>query len=76
MDEINASSVDHDSGKEEGTRMKLYKRQKGHAIWHWCRECSEYPAMRNDVQATAYRPLTGQLCEECKKIEAKGACQK
>ena len=75
MSEFGAGSRYPDPGKQEGTRMKLYKRRKGHDTWHWCKECSEYPTMRSDVQATAYRPLVGEFCQQCKSKEEKGDCQ-
>ena len=75
MGELDSGSVKRDAEKQVGTRMKLYKRQKGHATWHWCKECSEYPTMRSDVQATAYRPLVGEFCQQCKSKEEKGDCQ-
>ena len=75
MDEFKGGSVDRHAGQEEGTRMRLYKRRKGHDTWHWCKECNDYPVMRSDVQATAYTPTTGQLCEQCKSKEEKGDCQ-
>ena len=41
-------------------------------IYHWCRNCSKYPA--NPEGAKTSRP-EGQLCDECLEKEKKGTCQ-
>lgn len=40
-------------------------------IYHWCKNCSDYPA--SPQGATTTRPV-GQLCDQCRDKEAKGTC--
>ena len=40
-------------------------------IYHWCRNCSDYPS--NPQGATSERPV-GQLCDQCRAKEANGNC--
>lgn len=41
-------------------------------IYHWCTNCSKYPSISAGAKTT--RP-EGQLCDECREKEERGACQ-
>lgn len=41
-------------------------------IYHWCRNCSNYPG--SPQGATTTRPV-GRLCDQCKSKEENGTCR-
>lgn len=53
--------------------MKKYRRLRGSDTWHWCTNCSRWPALNYEEQTS--RPPNGELCNECKAKEAAGSCR-
>ena len=51
-----------------------FRRSVGHDTWHWCRNCSFWPASNYDEKKTSRRSLAGELCNECKAKQANGSC--
>ena len=51
-----------------------YRRKKGSDTWHYCRNCSKWPTSDYDEQHS--KPITGELCNECRGKEANGECRK
>jgi len=43
--------------------MTTYRRRRGHDIWHWCRDCSNWPTF--DYEERTTKPSSGELCNEC-----------
>ena len=54
--------------------MTEYRRKKGSATWHWCKNCSKWPIFDYDVRYS--KPSNGELCNECKAKEEKENCRK
>jgi CheY-like chemotaxis protein len=59
-------------GRKSHTR---YRRQEGSVVWHWCENCSTWPASGKFVQAN-FLPAEAQLCNECWIRNQDGACDK
>lgn len=53
--------------------MPWYRRPSGSDVWHWCSNCSRYPA--TDYETSPSTPRTGELCRECRKREEGGDCR-
>jgi hypothetical protein len=49
-----------------------YRRRKGQDTWHFCSNCSNWPASNYDVSYT--KPSYGELCNECKAKQAANNC--
>jgi len=47
---------------------------KGSDTWHYCTNCSKWPASNYDQSAA--KPTSGEFCNECKGKEKSGQCQK
>jgi hypothetical protein len=52
--------------------MATYVQAVGGTIWHWCRNCSHYPATVGKTRGT--RP-SWDLCDECKAKQRAGTCR-
>lgn len=63
--------------KEAQTKVKptvvTYRRRKEHDTWHWCRDCSTWPAYDYEEATSSSRP-TGELCNECNAKQIAGNC--
>ena len=53
--------------------MVEYRRKKGIDIWHWCKNCSNWPISDYDV-TYGKPPTTGELDNECKSKEKESNC--
>ncbi|MBN2322447.1 MAG: hypothetical protein JXQ30_01835 [Spirochaetes bacterium] len=51
-----------------------YRRLRGVDIWHWCKNCSKYPAKKFEERHT--KPTSGKLCDECLGKEKNKKCRK
>jgi hypothetical protein len=51
-----------------------YRRKKGSDVWHWCKNCSNWPGYPYDEQSD--KPKSGELCNECRRKETNGECNK
>jgi Protein of unknown function (DUF2442)/Domain of unknown function (DUF4160) len=49
-----------------------YRRRRGHDTWHWCRNCSTFPA--SNFESVSGRPSTGDMCNECRGKELTQCC--
>ncbi|HEX8163861.1 MAG TPA: DUF433 domain-containing protein [Pyrinomonadaceae bacterium] len=49
---------------------RAYRRRRGGDIWHWCLNCSTFPATDYEERRT---PL-GMMCNECSAKERDGNC--
>ena len=58
-------------GREIASRS--YRRVKGHDTWHWCRNCSSWPALDYEERTTSDH-FGGELCNECLTREKSGNC--
>jgi uncharacterized protein (DUF433 family) len=50
-----------------------YRRRKGGATWHWCGNCSTWPA--DDYEDSSARSTAGELCDECRAKQAASTCR-
>jgi hypothetical protein len=50
-----------------------YRKTKGSDSWHFCSNCSGWPADNYEEQAMA--PGTGELCNECRVKRREGNCR-
>ncbi len=55
--------------------MATYVRANGSDTWHWCKNCSNYPAANNIAEVSYTRPTKGELDNECKAKEKTGNCK-
>jgi hypothetical protein len=55
---------------------RILVRASGSDVWHWCRNCSNYPSRPVDqrVLLRGKRPRGGELCNQCKANEAAETC--
>jgi hypothetical protein len=49
----------------EETRMPEYRQKKTDYVWHWSRNCTQWPTYDYVVLRT--EPTEGTKCEECKQ---------
>lgn len=57
--------------------MTLYVKHKNENLWHWKKQCPQYPAVNlsdentenTDLELSNDKPATGNLCMQCAKIE-------
>jgi hypothetical protein len=54
-------------------RMPEYRRRKGSTVWHWCRNCSEWPL--TEFESVYTKPVSGELDAECRAKEDVGDCR-
>jgi uncharacterized protein (DUF433 family) len=63
--------------KKARTKIKAsvvtYRRRRGHDTWHWCSNCSAWPA--NDYEEGSSRPSAGEFCNECQVKQSAGNCR-
>lgn len=69
----------YSSGLKSAKRDKkdwftLYRRGRQQDTWHFCLNCSTWPA--RDFETTPQRPVSGELCNECEAKHKAGTCQK
>ncbi len=50
-----------------------YRKVKGSDTWHFCANCSRWPASNYDEQYS--KPTSGELCNECKAKKEAGNCK-
>ncbi|MCA1629728.1 MAG: DUF433 domain-containing protein [Acidobacteria bacterium] len=50
---------------------RTYRRRRGRDTWHWCLNCSTFPATDYEERRTS--PL-GEMCNECSAKERNGNC--
>jgi hypothetical protein len=55
--------------------MPVYIQARHSDTWHWCRNCSRYPAtpVQSGARIRTDRP-PGALCTECRRKERKANC--
>ena len=51
-----------------------YRKKKGSSNWHFCKNCSNWPAEDFDVRIT--RPNENDIDTECLKREKESLCKK
>jgi hypothetical protein len=51
-----------------------YRRKNGSDIWHWCKNCSNWP--ESDFEEIYFKPVSGEFDNECKALEKEGKCAK
>jgi len=54
--------------------MVEYRKRKGSDTWHWCTNCSNWPTV--NYERSTIKPTSGELCDECRRKEARGDCKK
>ena len=58
--------------------MPTYVQAYGSDTWHWCRNCSGYPAASNIAKRETHsgkeRPTSGELHNECLSKERSNNC--
>lgn len=62
-----------DAQREVVIAQRSYRRKKGHDTWHWCRNCSTWPASDYEERAVSDR-FAGELCNECHAKEKSSRC--
>jgi hypothetical protein len=57
--------------------MPLYRKRIDGDTWHWCSNCSNYPARDYDHEwhNGKGRPRSGELYNECRSKETAGTCR-
>jgi hypothetical protein len=55
--------------------MPTYRRRKGSDVWHWCRNRSNWPTSDYDEVTTRDRPSSGELDNQCRRLERDGDCR-
>lgn len=51
-----------------------YRKKDGSDVWHWCKNCTQYPTSGYREQTA--KPTTGELCNQCRAKEQSGACSR
>ena len=54
--------------------MPEYRRKKGSDVWHWCRNCDNWPTSDYKSIKTSEFPADGKLDDECRVKELTGNC--
>lgn len=54
-----------------------YRKRKGiqYDTWHWCTNCPNWPTKSESVERDN-KPTSGELCNECQRLDAAGECNK
>ena len=47
------------------TKAAGYRKHKSSRVWHFCRNCSNWPNGIYDSHPGGRRPRSGKLCDEC-----------
>jgi len=57
--------------------MPFYRKKAGTDIWHWRKDCSNWPEAGyiEEYHAGTERPKTGELCNECYAKEQSNECK-
>jgi hypothetical protein len=50
-----------------------YRKTKGENVWHYCRNCSLWPASGYEESDAA--PPAGEVCVECRSKDDRRECQ-
>jgi uncharacterized protein (DUF433 family) len=50
----------------------VYRRRVGRDTWHWCKNCSFWPA--DGYEENSSKPRAGDFCNECRAKQAAGNC--
>ena len=54
---------------------RIYRKRKGTVLWHFCRNCSNWPTYDyEEHQEEESEPTTGVICSECKARAAAEQC--
>lgn len=53
--------------------MTEYRKKNGSDIWHWCKNCSNWPT--SDFVKRNSKPTTGELDDQCKAKAKDGRCK-
>jgi hypothetical protein len=53
--------------------MPEYRRAKGTTVWHWCRNCKNWPV--TEFESVYMRPAEGEMDSECRAKEEAGDCR-
>lgn len=53
-----------------------YRKKKGSDTWHWCQNCSNWPAQPGTYDEQYSKPASGELCDQCLAKEKAGTCHK
>lgn len=56
----------------------VYRRKKDSDTWHFCTNCSNWPASDyvEQTKPGSERPSGGELCDECKGKDGASNCNK
>ena len=54
--------------------MTVYRKKKGKDVWHWCKNCSNFPTSDYTEESRTSRPTNGELCNECIGKEKNNNC--
>jgi hypothetical protein len=56
--------------------MTTYRKRKGHDVWHWCTNCTNWPTSdyNEKTYAGVERPEFGKLCNQCRSKEKAEEC--
>ena len=54
--------------------MPIYRRRRGSDTWHWCTNCSNWPT--EDFEKRNTKPISGELCIQCRAKKKEGICRK
>ena len=52
-----------------------WRRKHGSDVWHWCRNCSNWPTVYGTYDSRTTKPTTGELDNECLAKQKAGTCQ-
>lgn len=55
-------------------QIMVYRKSKHSDTWHFCRNCSSWPTTNYDEQTS--KPVTGELCNQCKSKKSNNNCKK
>ena len=50
-----------------------YRSKRGSDTWHFCRNCSNWPA--SDYDERSRKPTSGELCNQCLAKRRAGDCR-
>lgn len=54
--------------------MPEYRKRKGSDVWHWCKNCRDWPTANYESVVTDKRPTSGELDNECLSKEKAKTC--
>jgi len=53
----------------------VYVMRKGSDTWHWCKNCSHYPAKGSIEKTRSTKPRNAKLCPQCQSKTKRGMCK-